>query len=192
MTSYEKISSLPGGMHEESGIHIRQATASDVPFIQEIARKTWRDTYEGVITEKAQDDVLKDAYSDEALAKSICDHRAFLVAETSHSNNKKLCGYIDVDYDGKNINLYRLYILPEYQHRGLGKRLLETSLSWVLKQLPEDIKDSIYVVAQVEEDNLKARAFYKKMGFSENHRETVIIGGVALPVIAISMKLDVR
>ncbi|MGE5579493.1 MAG: GNAT family N-acetyltransferase [Bacillota bacterium] len=194
--------------HECLQITVRAATLSDIPFIQDIARRTWTDTYRGVIAEDAQAAVLGRAYSKEALTVSIGRGQAFLVAEvcggqavpsdpavdgdstvdsvpTVHCSNDRLAGYVDVDYDGRQANLHRLYVLPEYQRLGLGKRLLQEAVAQTLARLPAG--SSCPLVAYVERDNTRARAFYKKMGFAEGEEEIVIIGGISLPVIRISM-----
>jgi len=187
-------------------ITVRAAALPDIPFIQDIARRTWADTYRGIIPEEAQAAVLGRAYSKEALAVSIDRSQAFLVAEVGSGrapcspavdsgpnvdghlaadSRSCLAGYVDVDFDGHQVNLHRLYVLPEYQRLGLGKRLLREAVARTLDKLPAG--SSYPLVAHVERDNLKARAFYKKMGFAEVQEEIVMIGGISLPVIRISM-----
>ena len=184
-------------------IAIRCAAESDIPGIQAIARRTWADTYRGVIPEGAQAAVLDRAYSKESLTMSIGRNQAFMVAEARgvHAETGgRLAGFVDVDFDGKQMNLHRLYVLPEYQRLGLGRRLLENAVDRTLASIGAGGESSasaggsenrsacpIPLVAHVERDNPKARSFYKKMGFTEDEEEIVVIGGVSLPVVGISM-----
>ncbi len=169
---------------------IRPATCDDIPSIRDIARRTWTDTYRGIIPEDAQAAVLNRAYSNEALSISIGRDQAFMVAEAPAQAGSKdtLAAYVDVDFDGQQVNLHRLYVLPEYQRLGLGRRLLEAAIAKSRERLtPDALNKGVPLVAHVERDNPKARAFYKKMGFTEDEEEIVVIGGVSLPVIRISM-----
>ena len=203
----------------DSGVSIRDAKEPDIPAIQDIARLTWADTYRDVIPEDAQAAVLDRAYSKESLAVSIGRNQAFLVAEvgsTHAENSRSLAGYIDLDFGGRQMNLHRLYILPEYQRLGLGRKLLQAAIARAISRAiargtaqmssattstpaeTDSVADkpgspspspspSCLLVAHVERDNPKARAFYKKMGFAEDEEEIVVIGGVSLPVVRISM-----
>jgi len=171
--------------------NIRPATIADVPFIQDIARRTFEHTYRGIIPENDQKEVLSHAYSEEALAISISRHKTFLVAEAPGTDGGGLAGYVDIDFDGKKMELHRLYVLPQYQRRGLGRRLLEAAVSKTLGDLTDSIAGPLLLVAHVQRDNAKARAFYKKVGFTEGEEKTMAIGGASLPVIEISMTLGV-
>ncbi len=189
---------------------IRTATSADIPFIQHVARNTWADTYRGIIPEIAQAKILDRAYSTEALSISIGRGQAFLVAEV----NGDVAAYVDVDFDGRQMNLHRLYVSPNQQRLGLGARLLQAAIDEMLRKTqvnccvaavsnasnqpgrrtadadsPEGELSSpeyIPLVAHVERDNPKARSFYKKIGFAEGKEENVVIGGISLPVIQIT------
>ena len=163
---------------------IRAAAEEDIPAIQDIARRTWADTYRGLIPEDAQAAVLDKAYCSESLGRSI-EAGTFLVADVGG-----VAGYVDVEYDGTQMNLHRLYVLPEYQRLGLGRKLLIAAVERTRSGIApagRDLSFSVPLVAHVERDNPQARAFYKKAGFVEDGEETVVIGGVSLPVIRITM-----
>ena len=182
------------GCIQSPQVNIRAANVSDIPFIQGIARSTWADTYRGVIPEDAQAAVLNQAYSKGALSISIGRNQAFLVAEvrdTPGTESSTLAAYVDVDadFDGQQMNLHRLYVLPQYQRLGLGRRLFEAAIQSTLGRMYERPDEPIPIVAHVERDNPRARAFYRKMGFIEGDEEIVVIGGISLPVIRISMTI---
>jgi ribosomal protein S18 acetylase RimI-like enzyme len=165
---------------------IRSASTADIPSIQSIARRTWADTYRGTIEPDAQAAVLDRAYSKESLEASIGRGQAFLVAEV-RDPSPSIAGFVDMDFDGRQVNLHRLYVLPEHQRLGLGRRLLEAAIDRIRGGLSRDVV--VPLVAHVERDNPKARAFYRKAGFTEGEEEIVVIGGISLPVIRISMTI---
>ena len=180
------------GCIQSPQVNIRAANVSDIPSIQDIARITWVDTYRGVIPEDAQAAVLNQAYSKEALSISIGRNQAFLVAEVREApgaESATLAAYVDVDFDGQQMNLHRLYVLPQYQRLGLGQRLFEAAIQSTLGRMYERPDEPIRIVAHVERDNPRARTFYRKMGFIEGDEEIVVIGGISLPVIRISMTI---
>lgn len=103
---------------------IRRASVEDIAAIQKVANETWADTYENVIPPDSQARILSRAYSRQSLTASICRGQAFLVAE----ERGEITGYVDVDFDGTQFNLHRLYVLPTSQRSGLGRRLLSEAV----------------------------------------------------------------
>lgn len=177
---------------------IRRATNRDIPLIRDMAVRTWRDTYRGVIPEESQDAVLKVAYSMSSLLRSI-RLNAFLIAELDGEPS----GFADLGMrvDGTLV-LHRLYVLPQAQRVGVGATLLTSTISRMLgptyrivamrtcSAIPVHIPGLAYpLIATVERDNQKARAFYRKMGFVEGREETVILAGVPLPLVNIAAQV---
>lgn len=61
----------------------------------------------------------------------------------------------------KQGHLYNLYVLPKYQGKGIGKKLIEKSLEWFKENKITDLKILSYV------ENKRARNLYRKYGFKE-------------------------
>ena len=76
-----------------------------------------------------------------------------------------LCGH-----DGRRGHIYHLAVDPDYQGRGLGKRLLNESL--------EDLRRAGVkrVIIMVADDNPRGREFWKRFGYEE------ISGAVAMGI----------
>lgn len=197
---------------------IRRATNKDISLIRDMAVRTWRDTYSGVIPEESQDSILNVAYSMSSLLRSI-RMDAFLIAEVDGEPG----GFADLGMraDGTLV-LHRLYVLPQAQRMGMGAALLTAAITRMLGPafkivppvyetmagrrlqagealesaatghqsaafvIPVHIPGYQYpLIATVEKDNPKGRAFYRKMGFAEGKEETVDLAGVPLPLVNI-------
>jgi len=58
-------------------------------------------------------------------------------------------------------HLYNLYVIPKYQGKGIGTKLLEKALEWLKERKIKDIKILTYA------ENKKAQKLYKRYGFSD-------------------------
>lgn len=132
---------------------IRKMLEADIPDVQYVAKKSWNATYQGIIPEDVQNSFLKVAYSDEMLKKRI--DQIIFVAE----HDEKIIGFINLK-ETEQPNTYDLsaiYILPDYQGKRIGSRLIAHSI--------EPIKNFEKIFLEVEKDNINAVNFYKKLGF---------------------------
>ncbi|OFS61843.1 GNAT family N-acetyltransferase [Nosocomiicoccus sp. HMSC09A07] len=134
-------------------IIIRKMLEADIPDVQYVAKKSWNATYQGIIPEDVQNSFLKVAYSDEMLKKRL--DQIIFVAE----HDEKIIGFINFK-ETEQPNTYDLsaiYILPDYQGKRIGSRLIAHSI--------EPIKNFEKIFLEVEKDNINAVNFYKKLGF---------------------------
>src|SRR5690606_14361293 len=103
---------------------IVEAKSSDISAIQEIARKTWPETFRNIISSEQIEYMLEMMYSTPSLTKQMEDdgHRFLLVKE----NNNNL-GYASFETNCKGLcktKIHKIYVLPSTQGRGLGKEIL--------------------------------------------------------------------
>jgi GNAT superfamily N-acetyltransferase len=139
-------------------ITITLATANDFKTIQEIAYKTWPDTY-GEILSKAQLDYMLDAfYSEETLNDNVIEKgHHFLLAK----ENEAVLGFAAYEYnyqDNNRTRIHKIYILPQTQGKGIGKAIIE----YIEKLAIEN--HSAALSLNVNRFN-KALSFYQKIGF---------------------------
>ncbi len=167
-----------GNLYTTDDVTLRPATVQDIDLVQDMIRVIWGDTFQGILPQKDQAQVLRFSYSRESLMKSVREN-VFLLSEVRGA----AAGFVDMGMLGDVLYLHRLYVMPQYQRRGLGRRMLENAIS-----KNESLSCSL-VVATVETENLKARAFYRKMGFAEEDITTLILGDVEIPAIYIVLKL---
>ena len=129
---------------------IREMNFSDAESVRRIAADTWRDTYTVFIPEEIQDKVLNDAYSNEEMERRF-NASLNLVAES----DGVIMGYAFFSGD-QHLFLESLYVHPNHQGKGIGKRLLVTGISR-FKEC-----DSISLTVYKGNPNI---SFYEREGF---------------------------
>lgn len=133
---------------------IRAITLKDIATVQQIAKISWNDTYKNIIPNDIQHLFLEKAYSNTMLAKRI-EKTIFLVAEYE-GQVVGFANFTYVDEDGDS-ELTAIYLLPEFQQKGYGKKLLHAGLN----KMPTGHQLFVYV----ESKNAVARNFYERFGF---------------------------
>lgn len=136
------------------GVSIRKMRKGDIEQVQDVAKRTWNATYDGLIPMTIQEKFLSSAYSDESMQRRM-ERSLVLVAELDGS----VAGF--ANFSGVNdagiVGLGAIYIYPEQQGKGIGSALL----GHAIKEL-DGVKE-IYV--DVERDNLTGRNFYEAKNF---------------------------
>lgn len=133
---------------------IRRMLIEDTKQVQDVAKKSWNATYEGIIPNRIQENFLKGAYNDEMMQKRL-SHSLLLVAEAE----SKIVGFANfspVNEKGQT-ELSAIYLYPEYQGHGIGSALLDKGIAML-----ENLKE---VHLDVEKDNTIGTNFYKAKGF---------------------------
>lgn len=145
-------------------ITIRHASEDDASDIQNVYYKTWLETYpndEVGITKEDVEESFKDSFTDQKIKdfnerlKNIPANSKLLVAVDTETNKIIALSriFIREDYN----QLQSIYVLPEYQRRGIGNAL------WFEASLYFDKEKDIIV--QVATYNNKAISFYESLGF---------------------------
>ncbi|WP_144513608.1 GNAT family N-acetyltransferase [Bacillus sp. FJAT-22090] len=133
---------------------IRATTLDDISTVQQIAKISWNDTYKNIIPDNIQELFLEKAYSNTMLAKRM-EKTIFLLAEYN-GQPVGFASFTYVDEDG-DAELTAIYILPEYQQLGYGRKLLQAGL--------EEMHTGRQLFVYVESENSGARGFYEQFGF---------------------------
>jgi ribosomal protein S18 acetylase RimI-like enzyme len=153
------------------GIDIYAAEAADAREIQEVFYKTWLVTYPNEEAGITEDDIH------DFFAKKLTDERiAELAAHLTYPNplnmllaakeGSKVVGVLrggDLGPLSDYNQLSALYVLPEHQRRGIGTALWESAQYLFDPRKPTRVGVAPY--------NLKARAFYEKLGFEVASKE---------------------
>ncbi len=121
---YEKVSNIVA----DQRISIRPATEDDVPQIAKVHVESWQRSFKGI----APDDYLNSMSVDrrrEVFAERLSNPTYKLLVADEADNG--VVGFIDFgtpDFEnyGFDARIFSFYLLPEFQRRGVGRRLFET------------------------------------------------------------------
>lgn len=159
-------------------IDIRRATLDDAEAVSDIHAASWQGAYCGIIPHKALLSMINrrnTLWWDRAIRRGT----SVLVLEMGGT----LCGYVTyglnraraLPQDGE---IYELYLLPEYQGIGLGKRLFNAAR----RSLADNGCNGLVVWSL--EDNHGACDFYAHMGGCDHAQGSECFDGVTLNKIA--------
>ena len=152
-------------------LQIVDADENQFNIIRNIAHKTWPDTFEGIIPREQINYMLNLLYTEIAFENQIRDHgNVFILSKIGDKSN----GFAAYQHGYENSNqtkLHQLYVLPDYQQKGIGKKLLDEVIRRSKKNKSERI------ILNVNRKN-PAVDFYVHVGFKiEKHEDTPIGNG---------------
>ncbi|MDR7210334.1 GNAT family N-acetyltransferase [Flavobacterium piscis] len=150
-------------------ITILEATVEDIKTIQKIAYTTWPITYGKILSPAQLDYMLDLIYSDETLTCQFekKEQLFYLVLDTNST-----LGFIGIEHNYKGdavTRIHKIYLLPETQGKGIGKKVIEEVERLALENHSEVLS------LNVNRFNL-ALNFYKKTGFEVIEEVDVEIG----------------
>ncbi len=147
-----------------SEIVITPASPDDVLGMQDVFHKAWRATYPNVeygITVEDIDERYKNRFDEERLAKR---REQMINPPTGEQtfvarDGNLVVGVCRVINQPDKNQLQALYILPEYQGKGIGTALWEEGLKFLDPNRDIEVWVAVY--------NHRAIAFYHNLGFKE-------------------------
>jgi ribosomal protein S18 acetylase RimI-like enzyme len=151
-------------------ITFHPATVDDIPIIQNLSSRIWRQHYPGIITHAQIDYMLGKMYASEVIADEIRNrgYHYILVKERD-----LVVGYIAYRYDDATnaILISKLYLLPSLHGKGIGRQMLQH----VKDDAMRSGAGTIYLF--VNRNNVKAIAAYERFGFVSADSIVTDIGG---------------
>lgn len=146
----------------------RVATHKDIKAIREIANKTWFVTYEPILGKEQPKFMFDEIYSEEALAKQMDDGQTFIL-QFLGVDVVAFASYSIKQDDEITYKLNKLYLNPDFQGGGYGKKLILV--------VEENVKalGAKNLDLNVNRYN-KARFFYEKVGFEIIKEEDIPFG----------------
>lgn len=145
---------------------LRRAVPADAAALAAIGAATFTETFGHLYPPTDLADFLAKTHSLERARSNLTNtsNGVWLVEAGSETVGYALAGSCDLPHseaaagDGE---LKRLYLLRRAQNGGLGGRLLETALSWLLADGPRTIWIGVW------SENLGAQRLYRRWGFDK-------------------------
>ncbi len=135
---------------------VRIASPADLTAVRDVASITWHATYADILSRPTIDAFLRRAYSDYRILAAVNDGGLWVLEEDGRVvAYQRLSMRGDVGYVGA------IYVLPEAQGQGHGRRLFDTARPWFAARGAREIR------LTVAERNDTARGFYRHLGFTE-------------------------
>lgn len=176
--------------HERAPVVVSLASPEDALAIVNIQAEVWLQTYPDEDRGITKEDIL---------AKNLANpKRAERWQKTIESTDKgyrvwvakegeNIIGYCLVMMGEKESYIDSLYILSEYQGKGVAQQLMEVALRWLGSDKPIGLGVVSY--------NARAIAFYKKLGFQESAEPPQAIpplpSGKVMPVIKMVKPVEI-
>lgn len=139
---------------------IRKATLEDIEMINRLARIVFPHTYKEILSPEQMEYMMDWMYSPENLHKQMTEngHIYYLAFEGDEP-----AGYLSIQpEDEHTYHLQKIYVLPSFQGKKLGKLLFEHAIKAIKELHPEPCQMRLNVNRQN-----KALTFYEKMGMKK-------------------------
>lgn len=147
-------------------LHIRQVAEEELPIIQKLAWEIWPFTYASILSPTQLQYMLDLFYSDDALQKDY--HKKGYIFFIINYNHKDV-GYAGMEIKYPTSHLHKIYLLPDFQGRGLGKKLIR------FVQMTAKQAGSQQLTLNVNRYN-PAIQFYESCGFRIKSEVDIAIG----------------
>lgn len=151
---------------------IRNMKVEDIKDVQRVAKMSWNDTYEGIIPAHIQEKFLYSAYSDEMMKRRL--DVSFLYVAEAEAQIVGFANFSKVKEEGE-MELGAIYLLPEFQGKGVGTALLYEGIA--------NAQTASKVFINVEKENEKGVTFYQAKSFKMlSEFEDVLEGHITIMV----------
>lgn len=135
---------------------VRPATPGDAAAVRALLVETWHAAYDALLGAEEVTAITDRWHAVSVLTRQIEDPgQRFLVVE----RNGAILGHAAASMGGDDdLRLSRLYVLPVWQGKGVGRDLLQAAIAgWPV---------AACVTLEVESRNKRAIRFYERQGFS--------------------------
>jgi ribosomal protein S18 acetylase RimI-like enzyme len=166
-------------------ITIQEASLQELAKVREVALKTWPQTFQGILTPDQIEYMMNWMYDLEALKIQVLGNNHVFLLAMENDECLGFCSYQLHAKDNNKTKIHKIYILPDTQGKGIGKKLLER-----VKEIAIGEGDC-FLYLNVNKYNQKAIAFYKRIGFYEDFKEVIDIGnGFVMDDVVMETKIS--
>ena len=154
---------------------IKKVQLDDINQLQKIGRQTFYATFSDKNTEENMSAYLRDGFSLEKISAELLNNESDFYFAIYQND---VVGYLKINW-GKTqtvpqnksaVEIERIYVLPEFQGKDVGKQLYNKALE-IAQQ-----KNAEFMWLGVWEENPRAISFYKKNGFVEFDKHIFKLG----------------
>ena len=138
-------------------LSIRNASADDIPLIQQLTMSIWPKTYGHILSRQQMDYMLEMMYSHSSLQKQMKEEGCTFIIAENDEGGVAFASYHEAK--PKIWKLNKIYILTNQQGKGTGKSIINHIIAQIKKQGASALQ------LQVNRSN-NAKLFYKKLGFT--------------------------
>lgn len=151
----------------------------DSEEVRELLDSVWEGTYVDCLTPEA----MKTFSQNWGILKELSSEEEQNVAVIAAFEGKEIVGIaISRKTDDETAEIKRLYVLPDHQGQGIGRRLLTDTLI--------AFSEVVDVSLWVEEQNNIAISFYEKFNFQQKETVEKEKNGVPLRLILMEISLE--
>jgi diamine N-acetyltransferase len=154
---------------------INKVSPDEIDILQKLSKQTFFESFSWGNTEENMARYLEEGFSIEKLSRELNDENTtfFFVKD-----GQVVIGYIKLNeglsqtehQEEDSLEIERIYVLKEYQGKGIGNELLNLA-----KHIANQ-KNAPYIWLGVWEENKKAIAFYDKNGFITFDQHVFMVG----------------
>ena len=136
---------------------ITKATIKDISLIQDLAQKSWRSHYPGIISHEQIDFMLDLMYSEEEITRQFNNPNYHYYLLGNEENFYGIMGF-ENHYEQKTTKLHRIYITEDGKGKGLGKEAIQLLKNQIIEAGDQRI------ILNVNKEN-PSYDFYLSQGF---------------------------
>lgn len=149
-------------------VSIREIGADELFKIRDLAEEIWPPTFREILSSEQIRYMLNWMYDPETLIKQQTEGHCFFLAEEKDVQ----LGFMGIQLsnpDPTSLKIHKLYVLPELQGKGIGRKLVDKAVELAMTSNIDRI------LLNVNRYN-KAVEFYKHIGFSILYEDNIDIG----------------
>lgn len=151
---------------------VREATATDVDAIRDVAEAAWNADYPAVLTRETVADGVEEWYDEQRISEALTVPGATLYVL---EDDGAIVGFSHAFRSQDTGDILRLYIHPDDRRRGLGTTLLESTIEELFSQGVDRIRAMVLAANEI------GQSFYESFGFERGDAGETTIAGQRYP-----------
>jgi len=162
--------------------HIREANQDDAESMAKVRVDTWRAAYQGIVPDDFLENLSYQQLSERWKKRYWEDRVPGVAVFVAENERREIVGFAFCGPEQNQDPIYRgevqrLYVLPGYQNRGIGRELVAICV----RHLNQTLKFETMLIWVFTENPY--RKFYETLGGKIVRQKTKEIGGRVIPLV---------